>query len=150
MDNINFNCLIYSQNQQKYYLTLAIFIWLVFSKEYIILEKIINIHGYHKDYHKLIEFNTNTNFKTTDIHALFKEKLLKRQNNLITINNDEGKTIKFNYPDINKVFKPQHIDFKNSSYFINFLKIIYRSQENLTRSLHYILTLFIQYINSLY
>ena len=85
-----------------------------------------------------------------DIYALFKEKLLKRQNNLITINNDEEKTIKFNYSDINKVFKPQHIDFKNSSYFINFLKIIYRSQENLTRSLHCILILFIQYINSLY
>ena len=49
-------------------------------KKYIIPKKIINIHSYHKDYHKLIEFNTN--FKAMNIHAPFKEKLLKRQNNL--------------------------------------------------------------------
>ena len=49
-----------------------------------------------------------------------------KKTNLITINNDKEKTIKFNYPDINKVFKPQYIDFKNSSYFINFFKIIYK------------------------
>jgi len=55
---------------------------LLSSKEYIIPENIINIHGYHKDYHKLIEFNTKTNLKAMDTHAPFKEKLLKRQDNL--------------------------------------------------------------------
>ena len=52
--------------------------------------------------------------------------VIYKKTNLTTINNNKEKTIKFNYPDINKVLKLQHIDFKNSSYFINFLKIIYK------------------------
>lgn len=55
---------------------------LLSSKNYIIPNNLINIHGYHPEYYKLIEFNTNINFKAMDIYKPFKEKLLKRQNNL--------------------------------------------------------------------
>jgi RNA-directed DNA polymerase len=55
---------------------------LLSSKNYIIPNNLINIHGYHPEYHKLIEFNSNINFKAMDTYAYFKEKLLKRQNNL--------------------------------------------------------------------
>ena len=107
---------------------------------------------FKKDKHKNISFIHNC-FTVTCINieikllqyiyykSFFIEFLLKSKNlsllnsvkiviykktNLTTINNDKEKTIKFNYPDINKVLKLQHIDFKNSSYFINFLKIIYK------------------------
>ena len=55
---------------------------LLSSKNYIIPNNLINIHGYHPDYFKLIEFNSNTNFKAMDAYASFKEKLLKIQDNL--------------------------------------------------------------------
>jgi RNA-directed DNA polymerase len=55
---------------------------LLSSKHYIIPNKLLNVHGYHPEYYKLIELNSNTNFKAMDVHAPFKEKLLKRQNNL--------------------------------------------------------------------
>ena len=55
---------------------------LLSSKNYIIPNNLINIHGYHPEYFKLIDFNSNTNFKAMEINAPLKEKLLKRQNNI--------------------------------------------------------------------
>lgn len=55
---------------------------LLSSKNYIIPNNLINIHGYHPEYFKLIEFNTKISFKAMETYSPFKEKLLKRQNNL--------------------------------------------------------------------
>lgn len=55
---------------------------LLSSKFYILPKKHLTIHGYHSDYMKLVSHNTNVNFKTSGIHSSFKERFLKRQNNL--------------------------------------------------------------------
>jgi len=50
----------------------------------VIPKQLLHIHAYHPDYMKVIEFNTNNNFKTLGINSSFKERLLKKQNNLCT------------------------------------------------------------------
>lgn len=55
---------------------------LLSSKFYVLPKKYLTIHGYHPDYMKLVDFNTNVNFKAGGTYSSFKERLLKRQNNL--------------------------------------------------------------------
>ena len=55
---------------------------LLSSKFYILPKKYLTIHGYHSDYMKLVDHNTNVNFKAGGMNSSFKECLLKRQNNL--------------------------------------------------------------------
>lgn len=57
---------------------------LLAAKWYNIPNNLINIHAYHKDFMKLIEFGTNVNFKAQGINGSLKNKLLKRQNNICT------------------------------------------------------------------
>lgn len=45
---------------------------LLSSKNYIIPNNLINIHGYHPDYFKLIEFNTKVSFKAMETNSPFK------------------------------------------------------------------------------
>ncbi|YP_008475027.1 hypothetical protein (mitochondrion) [Candida oxycetoniae] len=51
-------------------------------RKYVILRNIIGIHAYHKDYMKIIEFNTNVNFKALGKSAPFKQRLIVKQNNI--------------------------------------------------------------------
>ena len=55
---------------------------LLSSKFYILPKKYLTIHGYHSDYMKLVDHNTNVNFKAGGMNSSFKERFLKRQNNL--------------------------------------------------------------------
>lgn len=55
---------------------------LLSSKFYVVPKKLLSIHGYHPDYMKLIEHNTTVNLKAGGPYSSFKEKLLKRQNNI--------------------------------------------------------------------
>ena len=55
---------------------------LLASKCYILPKKYLTIHGYHLEYMKLVTHSTNVNFKTGGIYSSFKERLLKKQNNL--------------------------------------------------------------------
>jgi DNA-directed RNA polymerase len=48
----------------------------------------------------------------------FGENSYCNETNIITIINDEGEKLILNYPNINEVFKPEKLDFMNSSYFI--------------------------------
>ena len=55
---------------------------LLASKHFILPKNLSHIHGYHKDYMKLITLNTNLNFKSVGINSSFKQRLFKKQNNL--------------------------------------------------------------------
>ena len=57
---------------------------LLSSKVYVLPNKYLTIHGYHPNYMKIVEHNTNVNLKAGGIHASLKERLLKRQKNLCT------------------------------------------------------------------
>jgi RNA-directed DNA polymerase len=49
------------------------------SKHYIIPNEIIQIHGFDKDYKKLIDFKTSLNLKASGIHSTLKDRLMIRQ-----------------------------------------------------------------------
>lgn len=67
--------------------------------------------------HFLLKFDSN--FKKFII-SQFGPNSYSEKTNLITVINDEGETIKLNYPDVHKVFKPQVLEeLLNSSYIIN-------------------------------
>jgi RNA-directed DNA polymerase len=70
------------------------------SKDYIIPKNIIDIHGFDKNYMKLVNFQANLNLKTLSKHSGFKSKLLHKQgsicnicNNLITLDQIANGTI---------------------------------------------------------
>lgn len=58
---------------------------LLAAKYYNIPHNLIHIHAYHNDYMKIVEYNTNVNFKALGVNAPFKQKLLIRQNNLCPV-----------------------------------------------------------------
>lgn len=58
---------------------------LLAAKYYNIPQNLIHIHAYHNDYMKIVEYNTNVNFKALGVNAPFKQKLLIRQNNLCPV-----------------------------------------------------------------
>jgi len=75
----------YGNNEKRIYLVdVGTIAQLLSSKHYVIPKQLLHIHAYHPDYMKVIEFNTNNNFKTLGINSSFKERLLKKQNNLCT------------------------------------------------------------------
>ena len=62
------------------------------AKDYIIPKRLLDIHGFDKNYMKLVEFQANLNLKSFNRYSPFKGKLLKKQksickicNNLITL-----------------------------------------------------------------
>jgi RNA-directed DNA polymerase len=57
------------------------------SKEFIIPQRLLNIHAYHPEYHKLIEFQKTLNVKSLGKYSPQKGKLMKRQNSICTICN---------------------------------------------------------------
>ena len=57
---------------------------LLSSKVYVLPNKYLTIHGYHPNYMKIVEHNTNVNLKAGGIYASLKERLFKRQKNLCT------------------------------------------------------------------
>lgn len=57
---------------------------LLSSKHFMLPKKLLDVHGYHPDYMKLVTFNTNLNFKSIGINSSFKQRLLAKQNNLCT------------------------------------------------------------------
>lgn len=57
---------------------------LLSTKHYIIPKSLLDVHAYHPDYMKIIQFNTNVNFKAMGLNSSFKTRLLSAQNNLCT------------------------------------------------------------------
>lgn len=57
---------------------------LLSTKWYNIPNNLLNIHAYHKDYMKIVEFITNLNFRAQGINGPLKDKLLRKQNNICT------------------------------------------------------------------
>lgn len=57
------------------------------------------------------------NFKES-ILTQFGENAYSNETNNITVINDEGEKLILQYPNINEIFKPEKLDFMNSSYFI--------------------------------
>nr|YP_008475173.1 hypothetical protein [Candida labiduridarum]AGS44482.1 hypothetical protein [Candida labiduridarum] len=57
---------------------------LLSTKHYVLPKNLWHVHAYHPDYMKVIEFNTNNNFKSMGLNSSFKERLLKAQDNLCT------------------------------------------------------------------
>lgn len=55
---------------------------LLSSKHFVLPKNLLLIHGYHPNYMKLVTFNTNLKFKSAGINSSFKQRLLKRQNDL--------------------------------------------------------------------
>ena len=53
------------------------------------------------------------------IKNIFGENCFQNSTNIFQISNDDGEVIKLKYPDINQVFKPELLEFMNSSYLIN-------------------------------
>jgi len=86
---------------------------LLSSKFYILPKKYLYIHGYHQDYMKLVEHNTNVNLKAGGPYSSFKERLLKRQNNIC--------------PHCNEILLGFDYDvLGNSSLHIHHIKPIYK------------------------
>jgi hypothetical protein len=50
-------------------------------------KKLLDIHGFDKEYMKLVEFQANLNIKSLSKHSSFKGKLLKKQNSICSICN---------------------------------------------------------------
>lgn len=71
-------------NKSIYLINPSMSTQLLTARLYIIPKDLINIHAYHKDYMKLVEFGTNLNFKAQGVNGPLKDKLLKRQNNICT------------------------------------------------------------------
>ena len=55
---------------------------LLSSKHYILPKSLVNIHGYHPDYMRLLTFSTNLKFKSAGVDSSFKQRLLVKQKNL--------------------------------------------------------------------
>lgn len=55
---------------------------LLSSKHFVLPKNLLTTHGYHPNYMKLVTFNTNLKFKSTGFDSSFKQRLLKRQNDL--------------------------------------------------------------------
>ena len=55
---------------------------LLSSKHFILPKNLQSIHGYHQNYMKLATFNANLKFKSAGLNSSFKQRLLKRQNDL--------------------------------------------------------------------
>lgn len=55
---------------------------LLSTKNYVIPLNLLHVHAYHPDYMKMIQFNTNNNFKAMGLNSSFKTRLLSAQNNL--------------------------------------------------------------------
>ena len=86
-----------SSRKSRYHLNKSKIIYLVdvsnisqlLSSKYFILPKNIQqIHGYHPNYMKLVTFNTNLKLKSAGLNSSFKERLLKKQNNLCSYCNE--------------------------------------------------------------
>lgn len=55
---------------------------LLSSRHYILPKKLLDIHAYSEDYMKVVDFNTTLNLKALGTNTGFKDRLLKKQNNL--------------------------------------------------------------------
>lgn len=68
--------------RNRYLVDVGNCIQLLSTKHYVIPKSLLKIHAYHIDYMKMIDFNTNNNFKAMGLNSSFKTSLLKAQNNL--------------------------------------------------------------------
>jgi RNA-directed DNA polymerase len=73
-----------NKDKRIYLVDIGTIAQLLSSKHYVIPKNLLHVHAYHPDYMKMIEFNTNNNFRALGMNSSFKECLLKKQNNLCT------------------------------------------------------------------
>jgi len=71
-----------NNNKTVYLVDVTNITQLLSSKHYVLPKNLLNIHGYHLNYMRLLTFSTNLKFKSAGLDSSFKQRLLAKQNNL--------------------------------------------------------------------